>query len=109
MVSRQLELGFENHPGLKPAGRRRGRSGRANWWFDRMRGIVNEARDWPPARPPTNNSGLASVEADADSQVRPTALRVEPPTPPETEAANSQTNREVLRWRFSRTRRLIWE
>ena len=52
MISRQLELGFENQPGLKPAGRSRGRSSRANWWFERMRGVVNHARDWPPASPP---------------------------------------------------------
>ena len=52
MVSRQLELGFEREPGFKPAGRSRRRSGRANWWFEQMRGAVNHAGDWsaPPAQ-----------------------------------------------------------
>jgi hypothetical protein len=52
MISRQLELGFENRLGLKTGGRSRGRSGRANYWFERMRGVVDEARDWAPSLPP---------------------------------------------------------
>ena len=47
MISRQLELGFENQAGLRTAGRRRGRTSRAHWWFEQMRGVVNHARDWP--------------------------------------------------------------
>src|ERR1017187_10316007 len=63
MINRQLELGFENRSGLRPTGRNRRRAGRANWWFERMRGGVNHARDWPPAptlakplRPPADRA-----------------------------------------------------
>ncbi len=59
MVSRQLELGFENQPGIKPARRSLGRSSRANWWFERMRGVVNHAHDWPG---PSPDSGAARRE-----------------------------------------------
>jgi hypothetical protein len=48
----QMELGFEG--GRAPAVNRAGRRGWANWWFARMRQVVDRARDWrpaPPARP----------------------------------------------------------
>jgi hypothetical protein len=48
----QMELGFE---GGRPAVTRRARrQGWANWWFERMRQVVDRVRDWrpaPPARP----------------------------------------------------------
>jgi len=50
MMVRQLELGLENRPVGQSGGGRR-RSGRANWWFQRMRGLVEEAREWKPAIP----------------------------------------------------------
>ncbi len=49
MISRQLELGFENRPGLRRRHRPRSRSYRAHWWFENMRGVVDTARDWPAA------------------------------------------------------------
>jgi hypothetical protein len=66
MVSRQLELGFENRPGFKPAGRSRGRSDRAHYWFERMRGVVDEARDWPPEFPPLHAPRPDEVPASAN-------------------------------------------
>lgn len=48
----QLELGFN---GIKPcakAAQREGRIARANWWFGRMRNIVEHAMDWPAAGQP---------------------------------------------------------
>jgi hypothetical protein len=48
----QLELGFN---GIKPrasANRREGRIARANWWFGRMRAVVERAMDWPEAGQP---------------------------------------------------------
>ena len=45
MINRQLELGFASQPGIKRAGRCRRRSSRANWWFERMRGVVDEVAD----------------------------------------------------------------
>jgi hypothetical protein len=53
MLSRQMELGFQNQQGLRRAGRRQGRSRRADWWFEHIREVVNDARDWPPAQPST--------------------------------------------------------
>jgi hypothetical protein len=49
MGDRQLEFGFENRPQGKAMSRSRRRTGRAHWWFSRMRCVVNEARDWPLA------------------------------------------------------------
>ncbi len=48
----QLELGFN---GLRPrlnGGGREGRIARADWWFNRMRTIVENAMDWSAAEPP---------------------------------------------------------
>ena len=56
MVSRQLELGFEQRPVLKSAGRARRRSNRANWWFEQMRGAVSHADDWPAAPMPAQKA-----------------------------------------------------
>jgi hypothetical protein len=51
-TDRQLELGFNGiKPGAKAA-RREGRIARANWWFGRMRNIVEHAMDWPAADQP---------------------------------------------------------
>ncbi len=54
MTDAQLELGLGNGRGCQWAGRRQRRLGRANWWFERMRQVVDRALDWapaPPARP----------------------------------------------------------
>jgi hypothetical protein len=107
MVSRQLELGFENRPGLKPAGRSRGRSGRANYWFERMRGVVNEARDWPPASPPRHAPRLAEVPASAEGPSSGIAPPTAEPSPPDA-GANARAP-EPPRWKFGRARRMIWE
>ena len=65
MLSRQMELGFQNQPGLRPAGRRRGHSRRAEWWFEQIRGVVNDARDWPPTEPGTTTPPQPTVQADS--------------------------------------------
>jgi hypothetical protein len=46
----QMELSLECGRGCPPAVRR-GRPGRAHWWFERMRQVVDRARDWQPAPP----------------------------------------------------------
>ena len=46
----QLELSFGG--GCPPEARRPARQRRANWWFQRMRQIVDRAREWQPAPPP---------------------------------------------------------
>ena len=50
-TNQQLELGFN---GLPRARRRRTRRtvARANWWFARMRNIVEQAMDWSAAAEP---------------------------------------------------------
>ena len=47
----QLELGFNGLPPRAAAGRE-GRIARANWWFSRMRAIVENAMDWSAAARP---------------------------------------------------------
>jgi hypothetical protein len=50
-TDQQLELGFNGLPPRASAGRE-GRIARANWWFARMRAIVEQAMDWSvPAEP----------------------------------------------------------
>jgi hypothetical protein len=53
MTNAQLELSFG---GLRvrptPANTRRPTIHNAQWWFQRMRQIVNSALDWQPATPP---------------------------------------------------------
>ena len=52
MTNEQLELGFNGVPiraGAVPCG---GRIARANWWFARMRNIVENAMDWSAAAEP---------------------------------------------------------
>jgi hypothetical protein len=107
MVSRQLELGLENQPGMKP-GRKRGRAGRANWWFEQMRDVVDHARDWPAAplpaqipRPTATGPGSAAPPPKTTPHL---AISRPPPAP-----AVAPSTPEPKRWRFVRTRRLIWE
>ena len=102
MVSRQLELGFENRPGLKPAGRSRRRSGRANWWFERMRGTVDHVRDWPA--PAAQISRSTSVLANSSSPLPAAVSRTLKSNPP-AEEVNPPSVPEPPRWRFGGDRR----
>ena len=57
----QLELGLPSRRGRHAARNRRVQ--RANWWFARMRRVVDTALDWqatPPARPEQEYLTLAS-------------------------------------------------
>ena len=50
----QIELSFDATCHFHPAIRRQRRQGRARWWFQQMRTVVDRAFDWhpaPPARP----------------------------------------------------------
>jgi hypothetical protein len=49
MIKRQLELSFGKARGCQPMDRRQRHLNRANWWFERMRHVVNRAFDWQPA------------------------------------------------------------
>ena len=50
-INEQLELGLNGLPPHAAAGRE-GRIARANWWFARMRNIVEHAMDWSAAAEP---------------------------------------------------------
>ena len=108
MVSRQLELGFEHQPGFQPTGRSRSRSSRANWWFEQMRGLVNHARDWPPAQPRTTTPRPPAGPTGSGPPSRTNVIRTPSPAAPNA-SINSHTARDVSRWKFSRAKRLIWE
>ena len=52
-TNQQLELGFNGLPPRANGAGREGRIARADWWFHRMRAIVENAMDWSaPAEPP---------------------------------------------------------
>jgi hypothetical protein len=48
-LGHQLQLGLPSAPPCASPAARRRRLNRANWWFERMRQIVDRACDWPPA------------------------------------------------------------
>ena len=48
----QLELGFNGTQAAVDGPRREGRIARANWWFNRMRDIVEDAMDWSAVAEP---------------------------------------------------------
>ncbi len=52
MTDRQMELGFGNARDCYSATPRQRRLSRANWWFERMRRVVERALDWQPAALP---------------------------------------------------------
>ncbi len=69
MVSRQLELALGNQRGLRPVRGRRNRSGRASWWFEKMHGVVNQARDWEPAPVPEDEERQMPPRAGDGAQL----------------------------------------
>jgi len=62
----QLELGFAAVPRPRSPGPRRPGQGGAAWWFQRMRQLVDCARNWPPAPPPSG--GLHPLRGTAIPQ-----------------------------------------
>jgi hypothetical protein len=53
-TNEQMELGIGKTKTCRSANRPQRRLGRANWWFQQMREVVDKAVDWqpaPPARP----------------------------------------------------------
>jgi len=84
MISRQLNLRLENQSSLNSQHPGRRRSGRAHWWFEKMRGIVDHAPDWPPAAPSSEPAPPAAT------------------TPPPAIEANVPSAPRPYRWKFSR-------
>ena len=91
MISRQLRLHFDNQPGRQSPGPGRHRRGRAHWWFEKMRGIVENAPDWPSAAPPSEPAPPATTTSPSPSRADVS------PSPP------------AYRWKFSRARQVRWE
>ncbi len=52
MTSAQMELSFENLRNRSVRASRRPAPNTRRWWFERMRQIVDCARDWQPAPAP---------------------------------------------------------
>jgi hypothetical protein len=52
VLNQQMELVFGNVRSCASVNRYRRRLSRANWWFERMRRVVDHALDWQPAPPP---------------------------------------------------------
>jgi hypothetical protein len=108
MISRQLELGLENQPGMRPVRPRRSRSNRAHWWFEKMHGAVEQARDWPPDVPSPGNSrgGVSPTAAGppaSDGQPR------RPASAPQAAPGDARAAAGPYRWRFIRSRQLTWD
>ena len=52
MMNEQMELGLGKGRVCPSVNRRQRRLSRANWWFERMRRVVDEVFDWQPVPPP---------------------------------------------------------
>lgn len=99
MINRQMELGLENRPVCHSAVRRR-RPGRAYWWFQRMRGVVEEARDWEPAVLPREGVATSATQAEPlESGIAPRASKAGMP-----ESAEPRSPQGPARWGFVRIR-----
>jgi len=46
-----MEMSFGPTGGSRPVGRRQSQRRRAQWWFSRMRQVVDRAIDWEPVAP----------------------------------------------------------
>ena len=105
MVNRQLELGLGNPACRAVAGRRR--RSRARWWFEQMRGLVNDAPDWEAA-PPEHAPRPTPGQAESDPLESGDVARTTSPGPP-TASFGAEPALKAPRWKFARTRRLLWE
>jgi len=71
MINGQLELGFECGQQRPPAAKHARRQGRAHWWFERMRQVVDRAFDWQPAPlPRPEQTWFAATLAQGPGTVR---------------------------------------
>jgi len=52
MYNEQIEITFNNGPLCQSVTRRRRRLNRAQWWFQRMRQVVDRAAEWHSAPEP---------------------------------------------------------
>jgi hypothetical protein len=52
MYNAQIEMSFANRRTCQSITRRQRRLSRAQWWFQRMRQVVDRATDWRPVPAP---------------------------------------------------------
>jgi hypothetical protein len=82
MLDGQLELSFENGGGRRLSLRER-RHGRAHWWFERMRRLVDRAIDWRACpTPPPEQIWLPGAHRQVGEKAAVTCL-TQPPAPDE--------------------------
>ena len=55
MINDQLELGLESIPPCSGRAPRQRQAKRANWWFQRMRGVVEDTPEWRTSPPATTS------------------------------------------------------
>ena len=67
MTNEQLELGLGGTQLKAASGRRESRIQRAAWWFARMRAVVSNAMDWPPAPEPRPEQGWLGLSRPRQS------------------------------------------
>ncbi len=108
MITRQLELGFASQASIRPLRRNGGRSGRANWWFEHMREVVDQARDWPPAVAPPVTPRPVPPNPRSEPVSRETASPADN-SAPAASSPSAPSSAKPYRWQFGRTRGLIWE
>jgi hypothetical protein len=78
MYDGQLEMSFNNGRGCQTTSRRQRRLSRAQWWFQRMREVVDRATDWRPAPSPRPEQiWFAGAHREAEAAPR----RVDAPRP----------------------------
>ncbi len=108
MITRQLELGLESRLGMRLRHRNRHRSDQARWWFEKMRGVVAEARDWPPAVPPPVAPRSIAPPMASGTFLPGAPSRSTTPAQPASDA-NASPTPGGYRWHFRRTHHLTWE
>jgi len=66
MNKEQLEMGFNASVRCRQEGRGRPRRGRAQWWFNRMRAVVDNALDRSAAPLPRPEQGYLTLRGVGD-------------------------------------------
>ena len=76
IMNGQMELSLEAGRGRAARNRVR-RAGRAGWWFERMRQVVDRALDWPAAPEPALRPEKAGCAATGQGEAAVSRLRVD--------------------------------
>ena len=77
IMNGQMELSLEAGRGRAARNQRVRRTGRAGWWFERMRQAVDRALDWPAAPEPALRPEKAGLAATGPGEAAVSRLRVD--------------------------------